>query len=81
MASLRPLRCAAGYNLRWLLRAIARLGIGTVFLRLLQAVLLQPSGMVAAHGTHGRALTTRESNWLASGVVKKPIFGPAAWGA
>ena len=26
--------CAAGYNLRWLLRAIARLGIAAVFLRL-----------------------------------------------
>ncbi|WP_218829092.1 hypothetical protein, partial [Burkholderia sp. HI2714] len=30
--------CATGFNLRWLLRAIARLGIGPVFLRLLRCV-------------------------------------------
>ena len=29
--ALHCLSCAAGYNLRWLLRAIARLGIGAVF--------------------------------------------------
>ena len=37
--ALHALSCAAGYNLRWLLRAIARLGIGAVFLRLLHAAL------------------------------------------
>jgi IS5 family transposase len=30
---LHTLGCAAGYNLRWLLRAIARLGVRAVFLR------------------------------------------------
>ena len=39
--ALHSISCAAGYNLRWLLRAIARLGIGAVFLRLLQAALSQ----------------------------------------
>jgi hypothetical protein len=29
--ALRTIGCAAGYNLRWLLRAIARLGIGVLF--------------------------------------------------
>ena len=29
--ALYSISCAAGYNLRWLLRAIARLGIGAVF--------------------------------------------------
>lgn len=29
--ALHSISCAAGYNLRWLLRAIARLGIGAVF--------------------------------------------------
>jgi IS5 family transposase len=38
--ALHTLSCAAGYNLRWLLRAIARLGIGPAFLCLLQMVLL-----------------------------------------
>jgi len=35
--ALHALSCAAGYNIRWLLRAIARLGPRLVFLRLLQA--------------------------------------------
>ena len=39
--ALHAISCAAGYNLRWLLRAIARLGLGAVFLRLLQAALTQ----------------------------------------
>ena len=33
--ALHALGCAAGYNIRWLLRAIVRLGIKPVFLRLL----------------------------------------------
>ena len=37
--ALHAIGCAAGYNLRWLLRAIARLGLGPLFLRLLQAAL------------------------------------------
>ena len=37
--ALHAISCAAGYNLRWLLRAIARLGIGPAFLRLLQVAL------------------------------------------
>ena len=32
--ALHALSCAAGYNIRWLLRAIARLGLKVVFLRL-----------------------------------------------
>ena len=39
--ALHAISCAAGYNLRWLLRAIARLGIGPLFLCLLQMVLAQ----------------------------------------
>jgi IS5 family transposase len=41
--ALHTIGCAAGYNLRWLLRAIARLGLGTVFLRLMRAAALLPS--------------------------------------
>ena len=29
--ALHPLSCAAGYNIRWLLRAIVRLGLGGLF--------------------------------------------------
>ena len=32
--ALHALSCAAGYNIRWLLRAIVRLGVGCFFLRL-----------------------------------------------
>ena len=37
--ALHAISCAAGYNLRWLLRAVARLGIGPAFLWLLQMAL------------------------------------------
>ena len=46
-------RCAAGYNLRWLLRAVARLGIGPVFLGLLQAALWAVQPKTGTHGTVG----------------------------
>ena len=51
--ALHAISCAAGYNLRWLLRAIARLGLGLLFLRLLQAALAQapiPSPLPSAYG-------------------------------
>ena len=35
--ALHALSCAAGYNIRWLLRAITRLGLRLAFLRLLRA--------------------------------------------
>ena len=52
--ALHSISCAAGYNLRWLLRAIARLGLGPVFLRLLQAALSLAQTMRASHGPFGR---------------------------
>jgi IS5 family transposase len=39
--ALHSISCAAGYNLRWLMRAIVRLGISPAFLRLLEAALSQ----------------------------------------
>ena len=79
--ALHSISCAAGYNLRWLLRAIARLGIEALFLRLLLAALEQPRAIGASHGTQERSWTTHVGNWLTSGVVKRPIFGHLAWGA
>jgi len=78
--ALHTLGCAAGYNLRWLLRAIARLGIGALFLRLLQVALSQRRATDASCGTLGVAWTARMSGWFGSAVVKKPIFGPIPWG-
>ena len=47
--ALHSISCAAGYNLRWLLRAIARLGLGPAFLRLLHAALSLAQTMRASH--------------------------------
>lgn len=50
--ALHAIGCAAGYNLRWLLRAITRLGLGPVFLRLLRLALSLGQGLRAAHRAH-----------------------------
>jgi IS5 family transposase len=79
--ALHSISCAAGYNLRWLLRAIARLGIGPVILRLLSPASQQPRAVGASYGTQMRSWTTRVGHWFTGGFVKKPIFSPLAWGA
>jgi len=53
--ALHAISCAAGYNLRWLLRAIARLGIKPAFLRLLQAALSALQALRASHVAHARS--------------------------
>ena len=45
--ALHALSCAAGYNIRWLLRAIARLDIRAVFLRLLALAGVPPIAQIA----------------------------------
>jgi len=55
--ALHAISCAAGYNLRWLLRAIARLGIRPVFLRLLQAALSALRALRTSYGADGSTLT------------------------
>src|SRR5450830_95654 len=72
--ALHSISCAAGYNLRWLLRAIARLGIVALFLRLLQAALSRPRAIGASYGTQGRAWTGCVNNWFGTGIVRKPLF-------
>ena len=59
--ALHAVGCAAGFNVRWLLRAIVRLGLGPAFLRLLQAAL---------HAV--RASATKPANarsWQGSGTL------------
>jgi transposase, IS5 family len=56
--ALHAISCAAGYNLRWLMRAIARLGIGPLFLRLLQAVLGAAHSLIGTLGTAAAHLAT-----------------------
>ena len=79
--ALHSISCAAGYNLRWLLRAIARLGIGAVFLPLLQAALSQRQAVGSSYDASGRVWTATTSNWIGNVVVKKLIFGHAVQGA
>ena len=45
--ALHALSCAAGYNIRWLLRAIARLGLGGLFCAL-SAVVIYAVGLLGA---------------------------------
>ena len=72
--ALHSISCAAGYNLRWLLRAIARLGIVALFLRLLLAASQQPRAIGAIHATPERSWITRVGNWLTSGIVKNQFL-------
>ena len=53
--ALHALSCAAGYNLRWLLRAIVRLGLGPVFLRRLRQALWGVRAVGASPSAHGPA--------------------------
>jgi len=80
--ALHCISCAAGYNLRWLLRAIARLGIGAVFLRLLQAGLFAQRAIGTPYGNPGGSWTARvKTGWTARRLSKKQIFGPVVYGA
>jgi IS5 family transposase len=60
--ALHSISCAAGYNVRWLMRAIVRLGISPVFLRLLQAALSQMSASQMRHGPAGGIETGHRVN-------------------
>jgi IS5 family transposase len=57
--ALHSISCAAGYNLRWLMRAIARLEIGPVFLRLLTAALSQLRTLQTHYSPSARTETGR----------------------
>jgi hypothetical protein len=68
--ALHSISCAAGYNVRWLMRAIVRLGISPAFLRLLQAALSQLSQWQTHYGPARRIETGPKvdmKSWL-----KKP---------
>ena len=67
--ALHALSCAAGYNIRWLMRAISRLGLKGLFCAL-PGVRLWGRRMLAALLTHLRA--PRSSAW------PRDITGPAA---
>jgi hypothetical protein len=60
--ALHSISCAAGYNVRWLMRAIVRLGISPAFLRLLQAALSQLRALQTHHGAATHIETMGSSN-------------------
>jgi IS5 family transposase len=71
--ALHAISCAAGYNIRWLMRAIARLGIGPVFLRLLLAVRSAHASMALSLRVHSHAIAHQVGNALANAGGKNPI--------
>jgi len=52
--ALHSISCAAGYNLRWLLRAIVRLGLGPALLCRLRMALWTAPALRASPLGHGR---------------------------
>jgi IS5 family transposase len=68
--ALHALSCAAGYNIRWLLRAIARLGPQLVFLRLLIVAVIARLSV--------RSLPARCLAALARFVAHRPASWPAS---
>ncbi len=78
--ALHSISCAAGYNLRWLMRAIARLEIGPAFLRLLQAALSKRHAIELPYGAPGRTWTQRVNDSLRSATVKISNWGHALQG-
>jgi transposase, IS5 family len=79
--ALHCISCAAGYNLRWLLRAIAHLGLEAVFLRLLRAALSQRRPARTSYDASGRVRSSSMNNWIGIVVAKKLIFSHTAPGA
>lgn len=78
--ALHAISCAAGYNLRWLMRAIARLDIRPIFLRLLQAALSQQPAIGVPHGSLARSWINRMNDWLINGWGKKTILAHTVQG-
>jgi hypothetical protein len=78
--ALHAISCAAGYNLRWLMRAIARLDIRPIFLRLLQAALSQQPAIGVPHGSLARSWINRMKDWLINGWGKKSILAHTVQG-
>jgi IS5 family transposase len=72
--ALHALCCAAGYNIRWLLRAIARRGLGELFCAL-SAVVAWGLGMLRALRIDPRAprSSSRPPGVAGSGTVRSPM--------
>ena len=73
--ALHAISCAAGYNIRWLLRAIARLGIAAAFLRLLRATFTAQSATEGTYDPQGRPWTEHIGHLLTRAMpIKAPVW-------
>jgi IS5 family transposase len=69
--ALHALSCAAGYNIRWLLRAIARLGLKVVFLRLFLTAMTMPNKVKPVYAS-------RVTAWMRSIADRLAWSAPAS---
>jgi IS5 family transposase len=69
--ALHALSCAAGYNIRWLLRAIVRLGLKVVFLRLFLTAM---AGLEKVKSTYAQ----RAAAWMRSVAARLIWSAPAS---
>lgn len=67
--ALHAVLCAAGYNIRWLLRAIVRLGLKAAFLWLAQMVAMAVRSMVGTYQRTLAAMKAAQMPWVVSGHV------------
>ncbi len=63
--ALHALSCAAGYNIRWLLRAIVRLDLKVVFLRLFLTAMTMSNKVKPAYASRVTALMRSIADRLA----------------
>ncbi len=73
--ALHALSCAPGYNIRWLMRAIVRLGLRVVFLRLLLAALMAP---MARPSSAKSSYASRLAAWARSGAARLTWSAPTS---
>ena len=66
--ALRALRCAVGYNIRWLLRAIARVGLGGLFCAYF-AVVICALSTLQARTVGAQAPQSRRKSGLIAALV------------
>jgi IS5 family transposase len=74
--ALHAVLCAAGYNLRWLMRAVVRLGLRAIFLRLCLLPLLTAVGRM--HALAGSVWTVGSATLLRHSPVPRGIHSIAA---
>jgi IS5 family transposase len=73
--ALHAVLCAAGYNLRWLLRAMARLGLSALFLPPIRAALLARVVFIYHDLTNLRAACYSGQRWQRKNEFRRGDYG------